>query len=137
MACAAAGGGGGNSGSGSNSSSTKAAATAAAPAASMDWLDGALGSGAQDPLYEPHQAASTSSSPAASARGRHAPHGGRNASTLSMDEQERELVAVTEALPRSEARLEALALWVGAAVAFGGGIWYTEGAAKAQEFFAG
>jgi hypothetical protein len=64
-------------------------------------------------------------------------HGGRDASLLSMEEQERELLLVTKELPRAEARLEALALWVGAAVAFGGGVWYIQGAEKAQEFFAG
>lgn len=35
------------------------------------------------------------------------------------------------------ASYEALAAWVGAAVAFGAGIWYVQGAEKAQEFFAG
>jgi predicted tellurium resistance membrane protein TerC len=44
---------------------------------------------------------------------------------------------VTSDLPRAEARLERLALWVAAAVAFGGGVWYARGAEKAQEFFAG
>ncbi|KAI8471645.1 MAG: integral membrane protein TerC family-domain-containing protein [Monoraphidium minutum] len=64
-------------------------------------------------------------------------HGGRGASELSMEEQERELQLVSSDLPRTETRLEALALWVGAAVAFGAGVWYVQGAEKAQEFFAG
>lgn len=54
----------------------------------------------------------------------------------SKREQERELVAL-EALPVQETKIETLALWVGAAVAFGAGIWYTEGATKAEEYFAG
>ena len=37
----------------------------------------------------------------------------------------------------SEARYESLVAWVGAACAFGAGIWYTQGAEKAQEYFAG
>ncbi|GBF87736.1 thylakoid membrane protein, chloroplastic [Raphidocelis subcapitata] len=64
-------------------------------------------------------------------------HGGREASTLSMEEQEEELVAVTATLPRAEARLESLAAWVGAAVAFGAGVWHWLGPDKAQEYFAG
>ncbi|KIZ06266.1 Inner membrane protein alx [Monoraphidium neglectum] len=64
-------------------------------------------------------------------------HGGRDASLLSLEEQERELQAVSTALPRTEARLETLALWVGAAVAFGGGVWHFLGPEKGQEFFAG
>jgi TerC family integral membrane protein len=51
-------------------------------------------------------------------------------------EQERELQAL-EALPVKEAKIETLALWVAAACAFGGGVWYTQGAEKAEEFFAG
>lgn len=52
-------------------------------------------------------------------------------------EQERELKFITETLPRAEARYESLVAWVAAAVAFGGGVWYVQGAEKAQEFFAG
>lgn len=52
-------------------------------------------------------------------------------------EQEKELRFISTALPRTEARYEALAAWVGAAVAFGAGIWYVQGAEKAQEYFAG
>ena len=81
-------------------------------------------------------AASTSGS-SGSTLARTSSHGGRGASEATMEEQERELRAVTSDLPRAEARLETLALWVGAAVAFGGGVWYAEGAEKAQEFFAG
>lgn len=51
-------------------------------------------------------------------------------------EQERELAKV-ETLIQTEARYEVLAAWVAAAVAFGAGLWYVEGAEKAQEFFAG
>jgi len=42
-----------------------------------------------------------------------------------------------EALPVQEARIETLAAWVGAAVAFGVGILYVQGPEKAQEYFAG
>ncbi|KAG2489077.1 hypothetical protein HYH03_012513 [Edaphochlamys debaryana] len=52
-------------------------------------------------------------------------------------EQEKELAYITTKLPKQESRYEALAAWVGAAVAFGGGIWYFQGAEKAQEYFAG
>ncbi|KAG2438021.1 hypothetical protein HXX76_005635 [Chlamydomonas incerta] len=52
-------------------------------------------------------------------------------------EQERELQFISTTLPRTEQRYEALAAWVGAAVAFGCGIWYVQGAEKAQEYFAG
>ncbi|MEW5300183.1 MAG: hypothetical protein WDW36_003131 [Sanguina aurantia] len=37
----------------------------------------------------------------------------------------------------TEARYEILAAWVAAAVAFGAGIWYVQGAEKSAEFFAG
>jgi len=53
------------------------------------------------------------------------------------EEQEQELRAMTTDLPKQEARLELLVFWVAAAVAFGSGIWYVEGAEKAQEYFAG
>ena len=53
------------------------------------------------------------------------------------EEQEQELRAMTTELPKQEARLELLVFWVAAAVAFGSGIWYVEGAEKAQEYFAG
>jgi len=43
-------------------------------------------------------------------------------SAAPVEEQERELAAL-QVLPQREARLETLALWVGAAVAFGGGVW--------------
>ncbi|EFJ49967.1 hypothetical protein VOLCADRAFT_80441 [Volvox carteri f. nagariensis] len=52
-------------------------------------------------------------------------------------EQEKELQYLSTVLPRTESRYEALAAWVGAAVAFGAGIWYVQGAEKAQEYFAG
>lgn len=42
-----------------------------------------------------------------------------------------------ESLPEKEARLETLAFWVAAAVAFGAGVWYVQGPEKAQEYFAG
>jgi TerC family integral membrane protein len=51
-------------------------------------------------------------------------------------EQEKELQALEE-LPVTEAKIETLALWVAAASAFGAGIWYVEGAEKAEEYFAG
>ncbi|PNH08946.1 hypothetical protein TSOC_004468 [Tetrabaena socialis] len=53
------------------------------------------------------------------------------------EEQEKELTFISTTLPRAEARYEALAAWVGAAVAFGAGVWYVQGAEKAQEYFAG
>jgi hypothetical protein len=43
-------------------------------------------------------------------------------STLQ-EEQESELTALTKDVPRMEQRFEWLAFWVGAAVAFGAGIW--------------
>jgi len=46
----------------------------------------------------------------------------RSADLPPMSEQEAELKAL-EVLPTREARLETLALWVGAAVAFGAGVW--------------
>ncbi|GLI68669.1 hypothetical protein VaNZ11_013121 [Volvox africanus] len=51
--------------------------------------------------------------------------------------QEKELQFISTSLPRTESRYEALAAWVGGAVAFGAGIWYVQGAEKAQEYFAG
>lgn len=51
-------------------------------------------------------------------------------------DQERELKRVVSFV-QSEARYETLAAWVTAAMAFGTGIWYFDGAEKAQEFFAG
>lgn len=51
-------------------------------------------------------------------------------------DQERELVAL-EAQAEKEAKYGWLAFWVASAVAFGIGIWATEGPVKAQEFFAG
>ncbi|KAI8465503.1 MAG: integral membrane protein TerC family-domain-containing protein [Monoraphidium minutum] len=85
-------------------------------------------------------AAAAAAAPAAASaaqRSTHGGHGGRGASAASMDEQERELLQVSAALPAAEARLETLAAWVAAATAFGGGVWYVQGAEKAQEFFAG
>jgi hypothetical protein len=46
-------------------------------------------------------------------------------------------LAALEGLEVTEQRYEALAAWVGAAMAFGGAIWYMEGAEKAQEYYAG
>ncbi len=57
-------------------------------------------------------------------------------SSSAKAEQERELKSIST-LPATEQRYEALAAWVGAAMAFGGGIWYMEGSQKAQEYFAG
>ncbi len=51
-------------------------------------------------------------------------------------EQEKELT-VLASLPAKEQGYEAIAAWVGLAVAFGAGIWYSQGAGKAQEYFAG
>lgn len=51
-------------------------------------------------------------------------------------DQERELVAL-EAQAEKEAKYGWLAFWVASAVAFGIGVWATEGPVKAQEFFAG
>lgn len=39
------------------------------------------------------------------------------------EEQEQELKTLTTQLPQQEQRLEWLAFWVAAAVAFGAGIW--------------
>lgn len=46
-------------------------------------------------------------------------------------------LATLEVLANEEKRYESLIALVGAAIAFGGGIWYTQGAIKAQEYFAG
>jgi len=138
----------------STSSSSKrgagaGATNATASTASIDVLDGSLDDLLSSPEFIAAAAtaastisssstpASTSSSSHSGSAQAHRSHGGRDASLTSVEEQERELLAVTTALPRAETRLEALALWVGAAVAFGGGIWYTQGAEKAQEYFAG
>jgi len=51
-------------------------------------------------------------------------------------EQERELEAL-EDLPVRESRYESLAAWIGAAMAFGAGVWYFEGRTKGEEYFAG
>ncbi|KAF8063006.1 hypothetical protein HT031_003845 [Scenedesmus sp. PABB004] len=60
-----------------------------------------------------------------------------DALSTMQEEQEAQLKAMATELPTREARFEWLAFWVGAAVAFGAGVWYVEGAEKAQEFFAG
>lgn len=57
-------------------------------------------------------------------------------SQSSIDEQEQELVALST-LPAKEAGYEGIVGWVGAAMAFGAGVWYVQGPQKAQEFFAG
>jgi hypothetical protein len=88
----------------------------------------------------PQASSSASQQPAAPGQAPRRPgHGGRDASLLSVEEQERELALVSSGagLPRAEARLEQLALWVGAAAAFGAGVWHLGGAEKGQEFFAG
>mmetsp|Transcript_18025 Transcript_18025/g.30812 ORF Transcript_18025/g.30812 Transcript_18025/m.30812 type:complete len:395 (-) Transcript_18025:1520-2704(-) len=54
----------------------------------------------------------------------------------SYDDQERELDALAT-VPAKEQSYGTIALWVGAALAFGLGIGYFEGSAKAEEFFAG
>jgi len=123
VACAAAPGGGGATGGGAPS-----------PTSSVDFATTTTTATDASSSSPP---TTTSSSSSSSSGARKATHGGRDASLLSMEEQERELRLVTSDLPRAEARLEMLALWVGAAVAFGGGIWYIQGAEKAQEFFAG
>jgi len=51
--------------------------------------------------------------------------------------QEAELVALAESMPKQDSGLSGIALWLGAAVAFGGGVYATLGAAKAEEYFAG
>lgn len=56
----------------------------------------------------------------------------------SVELHEREhTLEIIESLPQQGFRFEALAVWVAAAVAFGSGVWYLEGADKGQEFFAG
>lgn len=85
---------------------------------------------AQRPLSSLDEEPRTQTSSSASSNG-HTPAEERRA------EQERELVYISQTLPKTEARYEALAAWVGAAVAFGAGIWYVQGAEKAQEYFAG
>jgi predicted tellurium resistance membrane protein TerC len=121
-----------------------AATTSGASGAGMDRrADAAAAAGGRPgsaPLASSSNAPSSSSAGGGSGvTGDAAPrgHGGRDASLLSLEEQERELQAISTALPRTEARLETLALWVGAAVAFGGGVWHFLGPEKGQEFFAG
>jgi hypothetical protein len=108
--------------------------------ASLDFGDAHLGAAASSSAATAPGAASSSGSSSISSISSSASrtsHGGRGASLASLQEQEEELRLVDVALPRAEARLETLALWVGAAAAFGGGIWHFQGAEKAQEFFAG
>jgi len=42
-----------------------------------------------------------------------------------------------EKLPDKEKRVEQLAFWIGAAMAFGAGIWFFLGPTKGKEYFAG
>lgn len=56
---------------------------------------------------------------------------------ISTPEPQVEQLQRLDAPPMSEARYEILAAWVAAAVAFGAGIWYVQGAEKSAEFFAG
>jgi TerC family integral membrane protein len=51
--------------------------------------------------------------------------------------QEAELITLAETLPKQDSGLSGIALWVGAAVAFGGGVYATLGPTKAEEYFAG
>lgn len=62
-------------------------------------------------------------SAAASLHGAEQPQHGVNAARASRDEQEAQLKLITSDLPVREQRFEWLAFWVGAAVAFGAGVW--------------
>jgi TerC family integral membrane protein len=51
--------------------------------------------------------------------------------------QEAELITLAETLPKQDSGLGGIALWLGAAVAFGVGVYATMGSDKGEEYFAG
>lgn len=91
----------------------------AKPTSSLDSLDQEQELFVRTTAYSPEDGPSTSSRNGSTPRGSSSP-------------SNPDAPAVT-----GGASYEALAGWVGAAAAFGAGIWYVQGAEKAQEFFAG